>query len=954
MYTFGKFLYAFYRHRLLIEQVGLLKLRVFLDKNISYKLRYTRLFRIPLILIASLYCHYAFPQFQNISPTMLSDIESLSQLERRELANQLGILPEGIGINPDFVESKSATNEITSDVNETLYKRIIESEANKVKAKKYRDKNTPIFEKDYMSIEDLPVYGAFLFDGEYSTFAAIENAPVPADYMIGPGDTLRVLMFGVKDSEFTIVVKRDGSINFPELGSFNIAGMTFDKASEYIKSRVSKQMIGIDINISMGRLRTIDVFVAGEARIPGNYSVSALSTVSQLLFVAGGISDIGSLRNIEIKRSNKTIAKFDLYSLLTKGNSEGDIRLQSKDVIFIPVVDKVVYLDGSIKRPGKYELSENESISELIELAGGVKSRAFIKKVYIERYSESSDMPIIINLDLTKNENKNFKLDDGDIVRIAEITDDNTNSIKLIGAVNRPGKYGWHEGLTFSDLITSVSLDFSVNFDINKGLIVRRMNDFNYDIELIDFVVKDAIENKKSNMDPVLLMHDEVYIFSLGHNDDSMNDVLHYDPKIDPFHPMFGKDSENSEIISDNIEKLDNSQNEFSVQENYEMSDLDLEIAIYEAKKQAEFYNLNKGKRRELLGPIIDKLQQQATTSDSIKIVSISGAVKIPGKYPLIKNSSYMDLIDLAGGFRDDAYTDSAELRRATLDDSGLSKVETIDLDLNDLMNEKLFSRDHLHIRGLKDWDTRDSVILSGEVFYPGEYLISPNEKLSSVIKRAGGFTNESFVSGAVFTRESIKQKEREQLQILGDTIRRDQAARSMTKESEDFSVSSAEVEAGIEALLSSEVYGRLIIDISQIMEGDDSADIVLQDGDNLSIPKYTNAVTVVGEVRRSGSFVRQDSYDLDDYLNLAAGMTARGDSDEIYIIKADGSVKKNISRKSFLKFEDYSTHGIHAGDTIVVPIKSSYQTPLNLYSTVSQVVFQSIASIAAFSTVFD
>ena len=174
-----------------------------------------------------------------------------------------------------------------------------------------------------------------------------------------------------------------------------------------------------------------------------------------------------------------------------------------------------------------------------------------------------------------------------------------------------------------------------------------------------------------------------------------------------------------------------------------------------------------------------------------------------------------------------------------------------------------------------------------------------------------------------------------------------------MTKESEDFAVSSGEVEASISALLTSAVYGRLIIDIPRLMSGDSNADIVLQDGDELIIPKFTNAVTVVGEVRRAGSFVMQDNFDVDDYLSLAAGMTARGDEKEIYIIKADGSVSKNIKKRSLLVFDD-GGNNIEAGDTVVVPIKSNYQTPLNLYSTVSQVVFQSIASIAAFSTIFD
>ena len=237
-------------------------------------------------------------------------------------------------------------------------------------------------------------------------------------------------------------------------------------------------------------------------------------------------------------------------------------------------------------------------------------------------------------------------------------------------------------------------------------------------------------------------------------------------------------------------------------------------------------------------------------------------------------------------------------------------------------------------------------VELKGEVHYPGEYLIRPDETLFSVIERAGGFTDEGFINAALFTRESVKIKEREQLLILGDSIRRNQASRSMTMEAEDFPVSSEEIETGIAALLETEVIGRLIIELPRLLSGDVTADIVLQDGDVLDVPKFTNAVTVVGQVRRSGSFVRQESYTLDDYIELAAGITARGNKKEIYVIRADGSVDRvgNTSSR-LLQFSD-ANDNILAGDTIVVPIKSSYQTPLNLYRTISTVVFQSIASL--------
>ncbi len=905
-----------------------------------------------------------------VTPSMLSQFSSMTPDQRRELASQYGINLEDMGLSDGSLAPNNigmTGSELISESNQIILDRIIEAQKNTKKADEYRRKNIPLFEQDYSSLEDLPIYGQFLFDGNFSTFTPVDNAPVPSDYVIGVGDSLRVLMYGVQDSQAILVVNRDGTVSFPELGELAIAGMTFSEARDYIKARISKEMMGIEASISMGRLRSINVFVTGEAKIPGAYSVSGLSTVSQILFVAGGVSDIGSLRNIEIRRDNRIITTFDLYELLTKGKADNDIRLQSGDIVFVPIIKKSTYIDGAVKRPGRYELSESDTIKNLIELAGGYLNRAYLKQINIERYFSSNEIPEVVNLDLTQSENFEFQIKDGDIIRIAEISDRLTKSISIDGAVKRPGRYGWYEGLRFTDLLSAVNADFLDNFDNKKSLIIRRKNENNFDIEVIDFNVKKALENPSTSDDPVLELYDEILIFSLGFNDDDLNNVEIYNPSEDIEHPLYGsyeqeEDQEDSQLLDGqmNLPIMPINQQAMNIDPRTgteivdQMSSEELRIINYELKKKAEYELINRGKRRLLLTKIIRKLNQQATSVESSNTVSISGAVKVPGQYPLTNNASYLDLIELAGGYKDDAYIEAAEVRKTLVNSSGAMIIQTSNINLKELSESILENRDHLHIRSVKDWNATDSVTLAGEVFYPGSYLIGPDETLSSVIKRAGGFTNESFIQGAIFTRESIKKKEREQLQILGDMIRRDQAARSMTKESEDFSVSSSEVEAGITALMSSEIYGRLIIDIPRIVEGDSSADIVLQDGDHLTIPKYTNAVTVVGEVRRSGSFVRQDSYDIDDYLNLAAGMTARGDENEIYIIRANGSVVKEGKANSLFTFEDNLEDQVQAGDTIVVPIKSSYQTPLNLYRTVSQVVFQSIASIAAFSSILD
>ena len=892
-----------------------------------------------------------------MSPGMLSGITNMSPSAKQALAaqygmnlNDLGML--GMGDSTLDGLSQTETPELKSQADEALYNRIIEAENNSSKVREIKRDSVSMFERDYLSVSDLPIYGQFLFDGEYSTFAPTVNAPVPDNYVIGVGDSLKILRYGIVDTEMNLIVNRNGGINFPELGSIAIAGMTFKEASEFIRTRVSQEMIGAEVTISIGRLRTINVFMAGETKVPGAYSVSGLSTVSQLLFVAGGVTDIGSLRGIQVRRSNNLIATFDLYDLLTKGNAEGDIKLRSGDVIFVPTSQKNIFIDGAVRRPGRYEVKEDETISDLIEIVGGLQSRAYLKQIYIERYNQDTDVPSIINLDLTNEENLKFKIRDGDIIRIAEVSDRVKNSVILRGAVTRPGEYGWFEGIRFTDIASSLDVDFLNNVDIVKGIIVRRKSVNSYDINVIALNIRNAIENPELEVNPYLELHDEIFVFSAGNPQDYLNDLEVYNLKEDVNHPKYGEEEEKTDLMSDELKSQSNSNSNMNdLPVNDEMSDDDLLVAIYENKKDLEYDYLNKGKRRILLKPVVDKLLQQATTDESSSVVSISGAIKVAGTYPLVLNGSYQDLIDLAGGYTDDAFIEQAEIRRALVDASGLLTLKTYDLDLSKLSNTKLVSRDHLHIRSIKDWDTRDSVTLGGEVFYPGNYLISPNESLSSVIERAGGFTSESFIGGAIFTRESIKQKEREQLEILGDTIRRDQTARSMTKESEDFSVSSSEVEDIISALLDSPVYGRLIIDVPRIVGGDKSADIILQDGDFLRVPKYTNAVTVVGEVRRSGSFVIQKSYSIEDYIQLAAGMTARGDKKEMYIIRANGSVKKNTNKKSLLFFQEREGE-LQAGDTLVIPIKASYQTPLNLYSTVSTVIFQSIAAIAAFTTV--
>lgn len=894
-----------------------------------------------------------YAQMPNLSPSMQMQLQNMSSDDQRRMAQQYGVDLSSLGSVQSSLDSSSLGEKVdplASNPDQVLYKRLMQGNNNQEKLEAIEKNLTPIFERNYDDIDDLPIYGRSIFDNEVSTYASVDNAPVPDNYRIGVGDTLNITLYGSENIERELNVSRSGEVNFPKIGSLNVAGMTFGQMNDYIKERISRELIGAKVSISMGSLRSINVFVAGEARVAGVYSVSALATVSQVLYVAGGVSEIGSLRNIEIKNNGNRKATFDFYDLLTAGDTAGDIRLQSGDVIFAPPIDRTVIIDGAVRRPGRYEVIKNETLADLIKLAGGLTNRAYLKKIFIERYMNNADLPVIVNLNISDDANADFVMEDGDIVRIASVSNQSNNSITIKGAVERPGKYGWYNDITVTDIIQDLDVDFLSNVDVKQALIVRRKTKNSNDIFTISFDLGKAMSQPKSTFDLKLQPFDEVLIFSLNDNEELTDLIERQDPDdIQSINRDESQVNDSDEGIVNNFDSgaWDSSFN--NVMSNDEFNEL-----FAEKKLELQRMIRVRGSRANLLSPVLKKLYSQASINEPIQVVFINGGVKAPGEYPLSLNANFANLVQLAGGYTDNALIELAEIRRLEIDSKGSIETVLINIDLRkDISSTTLKSRDHIRINKIKDWDNDDSILLQGEVFYPGTYLIAPNEKLSSVIQRAGGLTDESFVNGAIFSRESIKKKEKEQLLILGNNIRRDQASRSMTKESGGSFRTSEEVENSIAALLSTEAVGRLIIDLPRIIYGDQSADLVLQDGDVLTVPRYNNAVTVVGEVRRSGSFVRQESFNVDDYIELAAGMTERGDSKKAYVIRADGSVDQLIGfkKRKLLTFSG-SSEAILAGDTIVIPIKSSYQTPLNLYSTVSQVIFQSIASIAAITTV--
>ena len=270
------------------------------------------------------------------------------------LAQQYGIeLPDS---NPDSGSGESSLG----DVGQQLEQMGLSEE-------EYIEDELEDVANEGVAAQLLERYGVSLFDRDVSTFAPTDDALVPDEYRLGVGDQLVVQLFGKENATYTLAVGRDGSVNIPKLGANTVTGLTFEDARALIDTRVSQQLIGVEAVVTLGRLRAIGVFMAGEVRVPGAYSVSALTTVTQALFQAGGVTDIGSLRDIQVRRGGKVVTTFDVYDLLMRGDPSGDIRLQSGDVLFVPTIDSVVEIRGEVRRPMAYELSEERLLPTLFK-----------------------------------------------------------------------------------------------------------------------------------------------------------------------------------------------------------------------------------------------------------------------------------------------------------------------------------------------------------------------------------------------------------------------------------------------------------------------------------------------------------------------------------------------------------------------------------------------------------
>jgi protein involved in polysaccharide export with SLBB domain len=380
----------------------------------------------------------------------------------------------------------------------------------------FRSLASPFRQPEAPSSEHLEQFGYSVFSEPVSTFAPANNVPVSEDYILGPGDNLEVLLWGRLNETLKLPVQRDGTVLVPHIGPIPISGLTFEQAKKLVESRTG-QIEGVQVNVTMGAIRTIQVFVMGKVNQPGLYTVSALSHISNALVAAGGIAKVGTLRNVELRRGNRTVQVIDLYNVLLHGDSSGDVRLEPRDVIFVPIIGPVVAITGDVKSPGIYELRGETDLRSVMNLAGGVSAFGYAQRVQVERIDNHSRR-IALDVDLGGLGRSGFTTRDGDLVKVFPVLPQQQNTVVLKGSVNRPGTYQWQQGMRVSDLIREGE-GLSDHTYLDYATIRRRVAP----TQRIEFLPVDlgAALQKSASYDSVLVPRDELTVYS----DNDLNDV---------------------------------------------------------------------------------------------------------------------------------------------------------------------------------------------------------------------------------------------------------------------------------------------------------------------------------------------------------------------------------------------------------------------------------------------
>ena len=716
------------------------------------------------------------------------------------------------------------------------------TEVNESRLREEMKEDTSNILEDQPTAEDLvredQVFGRNIFNTKNLTFEPSVNLATPSNYRLGPGDEVIIDIWGASQNTIRQQISPDGTINIQKIGPVYLSGLTVSEGNDYLKKSLNKIYNGLnsdtdpssDIRLTLGNIRTIQINVMGEVIQPGTYALSSFSTVFHALYRAGGVSDIGSLRNVQLVRNGKNIATIDVYDFIMKGNSQDDIRLQEGDVVIVPAYDVLVKISGKVKRPMRFEMKKDENLATLIKYAGGFDADAYTRSLRVVRQNgQEYEVNTVRDIDYSV-----YQMRNGDVVTAEAILNRFTNKLEVRGAVYRPGIYQLSGQLNTIRELVNEAQGLTGDAFLNRAVLYRQREDLTTEVLSVD--IKSIMDGTSPNI--ALVKNDILYIPSIHDLEDRGNITVH-------------------------------------------------------------------------------------------------GEVTKPASYPYADNMTLEDLIIQAGGLREAASTVRVDISRriknprSTTDNDTIGQMFSFSLKDGFVIDGQpgfvLQPYDEVYVRRSPGYQAQQNVGIEGEILFGGTYaLTSREERLSDLVNKAGGATNYAYLRGAKLTRvANASEKKR-----MADVIRL--MRRQLGEEMMDS--------LGIEVENSFTVG----IDLERALRNpQSSSNIVLREGDVISIPKNTNTVTINGAVMVPNTVSYLEGKDIDYYLNQAGGYSDNAKKSKKFIVYMNGEVTrvKGNAKKQ-----------IEPGCEIIVPSKSKKRTNVGEilgYATSFSSLGMMIASIA-------
>jgi protein involved in polysaccharide export with SLBB domain len=759
------------------------------------------------------------------------------------------------------------------------------------------------------------------------------DLPVGPDYVIGPGDGLEIDLWGSVSQRIFRVVDREGRVALPESGPLLVSGRSLGDVQMAVQKVLRTEYRDVSADVSLSRLRTVRVYVVGDVAEPGAYDISSLSTPLNALFAAGGITPRGSLRGLKHYRGKQLVEEVDAYDLLLHGVRSDMARLENGDTLLVPSAGPQVTVDGMVRRPAIYELHGETSLSDVLELAGGILPTATLRHVQVQRV-EAHEKRTMLTLNLSptgdpdsvKAQLDAFKINDGDEVHIFPIAPYNEDAIYLQGHVLRPGRYSYKQGMSLAGLVGSYK-DLLPEPAPHYAEIIRlNPPDFHPSVESFDLTAALANPDSAPKLQPL----DTVRVFS------------RYDFEPAPEVWVGGEVREPGKYrtscqatLRDTIYLAGGVTQDASLDS----------VQLFRTQPDGSLKILSVNLREALAGNPVNNIlieprdrlliHRNAARVDP-PTVYIKGEVAKPGRYPLTTHMHVEDLIRVAGGVKRSAYLESADLSRFEMSASRTTPSNRLDVNITAALNgdEKadvpLRDGDVLTIRQLPRWnDIGASMTVRGEVLHPGTYGIEPGERLSSILARSGGFGPEAYPYGAVLVRKEVRELEIKSHVELVLRVKAEQDYVKTIPETDTDQKNSklrliAQTQSTLDQLEAAAPIGRVVIRVQSDLRTwqNTPADIPVRDGDVLIIPKSANYVTVTGQVFNPTAVATLPGHSAKWYLSQAGGVTAVADKKAIFVIRADGSVISAKNNSSGWWGGDPMSATLRAGDTIVVPEK--------------------------------